>query len=346
MTASDSDPIERVKELCSLAMSDPQQVDVDELADILSTPTVSPKAHGAAIVALSNVARVRDDVGETFVGDVHRLLGRPTLDEALVLRCLRQLATNAPEPVLPVREAITDRIELDESDVTQAATGCCVELVGESPTAFVDEAPLLSALLDVENETTRKNAVYVLSKIADVYPEEVKPLVPQLLTGITDRDETYQTNALSTLGKIASAYPTAVKPATDELAELTSAAAPKIRANAAGILADIAEVHPEVVAEHVPVLVDCLQSDDEYLRGNAATAVLHVGVENPDAAEQAIPALVELLDDPSPIVRRTACKALGQLKATVALVQLESVAQSDEDEAVRELASWAVDELS
>ena len=68
MSASDSDPVERAKELRSLAMSDPQQVDVDELADILSTPTATPKAHEAAIVALSNVARVRDDIGETFVG--------------------------------------------------------------------------------------------------------------------------------------------------------------------------------------------------------------------------------------------------------------------------------------
>lgn len=96
----------------------------------------------------------------------------------------------------------------------------------------------------------------------------------------------------------------------------------------------------------MPALIDCFHSDDEFLCGNAASAVLHVGVHNRAAVEEAIPALIELLDDPSPVARRNTCKALGQLDATVALVQLRSVAESDPDEKVRELASWAIAEIS
>lgn len=346
MTDSSEDIAERATELQQLAISDPSQVPLDDLREIISTATVAPSTHGAAIIALLNVARDRDDVGSAFVDDLDLLLNRPSLNDTLVLRCLRQIAMNDPTAVLKIQDEITERISLDDSESTQAATGCCVELASTNPQAFVDLTPMLSALLDVKNETIRTNAMYILSQIAHEYPEEVKPLVPQFVEGITERDQSYQTNALSALGAVTSAYPAAAKSTTEVLSELTTATALKVRANATALLADIAKEHPEAVEDHVPALIDCFHSDDEFLCGNAASAVLHVGVHNPAAVEQSIPALIELLDDPSPIVRRNACRALGQLDATAAIVQLQSVAESDSDEKVRELASWAVDEIS
>jgi hypothetical protein len=154
------------------------------LHEIISTLTVSPTTHGPAIVALLNVSRARDDVGSAFADDLDRSLNRPSLNDALVLRCLRQLAANDPTAVPRTQDGITDQITLDGSETTQAATGCCVELASTDPQAFADQVPMFSGLLDVENETIRTNAIYILSQVTHAYPEEVKPNGPA--TGYRD----------------------------------------------------------------------------------------------------------------------------------------------------------------
>lgn len=184
MTDSSEDIAERPTDLQQLAITNPSQVSLDDLHEIISTPTVSPNTHGAAVIALLNVARARDDVESAFVDDLNRLLNQPSLNDALVLRCLRQLAANDPTAVLRIQDGITDRITLEDSEITQAAAGYCVELAITEPQAFVDQVPMLSALLDVENEMIRTNAIYILSQIAHAYPEEVKPMVPQLVAGM------------------------------------------------------------------------------------------------------------------------------------------------------------------
>lgn len=366
MPHTGDDLVARATQLRKRALADASQVDPEALREILATPTAPPDAHAAAVVALSTVARERDDVGPAFVDDLATLLGRPSLEDALVLRCLREVAGNDPEAVLECVDAVADRVAVDESDATQAATGVCVELAAAEPTAFVDLTPVLASLLDSETATIRRNAIYVCSQVAHAYPEEVKPVVPQLVEGIADRDEAFQTNALSALGAVASAYPGTAADVTDDLAALATAQNPTTRANAAGLLGDVATAHPEAVSGHVPTLVECLESDDEVVRGNAAAAMVHVGaatdgdaavaaddvtddepaaVEDPAIADDAIPALVECLDDPSPVVRRNACKALGQFGATVARERLASLAASDPDQGVAEAATWALEQL-
>ena len=52
MTDSMEDIAERATDLQQLAISDPSQVPLDDLREIISTPTVAPSTHGAAIIAL------------------------------------------------------------------------------------------------------------------------------------------------------------------------------------------------------------------------------------------------------------------------------------------------------
>lgn len=329
------------------AETDPERVDLDAVYDLLTGHPLTPTAHANALVALLHAARATEP-GERFVEPLVAALHRPALDaDALVLRCLRAVASNDPEAVLALRDEIIERISSRSTDVTQAATGCCVELAAAEPAAFVDLVPMLATHLDADAGRIRQHAVYILSRVAHEYPEEVKPVVPELIDGIDARDHTYQTNALSALGAIASSYPAAAAQATDALAELAASDAPtKVRANAVALLSDVAVAYPAEIEDHVPVLVACLHSDDEFLAGNAASAILHVVVDEGEGVEEAIPALVELLDDPSPVVRRNACKALGHLEATVAREHLTSVAEDDPDETVRSVAAWAVEHLA
>ena len=344
MTDAD-DVTERARRLRQQALSDPDSVDLADIRAILSDPTAPPPAHVAALVALTNVARTRETVGASFVDDAATLLGRPSLPDAFALRCLRALAGNDPGAVLRVREAVLERVTLEDDDATQAATGCCAALVEADPAAFIDAVPTLAALLDAETDATRRNAMYVLTKVAEEYPEEVKPVVPQLLAGVTERDETHQTNALSALGAVTSAYPSVGVDVTDELADLAAEAPLPVRANAVGLLADVAKGHPDAVAPHAETLLAGLEADDEYLCGNAASAVLHVGVAHPERVREAVPALVDLLSHSSPAVRRNACRALGELGATAALEDLRELADGDPDGDVATVAAAAVDRI-
>lgn len=345
MTRADGDPTMRAVRLRDAAIESPGTVDVDEIRALLFDPALPPDAHEAAVVALLNVAGSGEPIDESLVEAVARLLGRPSLDaDPLVLRCLRQLAMDAPAVVLDAREAICERITTEDDEATQAATGCCVELVGEDPAAFVDLIPTLSTLLDAE-DPTRTNAIYLLSQLAVTYPEAVKPVVPQLVDGISDRNVAYQTNALSTLGAIASTYPTVALEAVDELSALLDADHASVRGNAVGLLADVAQEHPDAVLESAGPLVDLLDDADDYVRGNAVSAVLHVGVEHPDAVTGATPGLVASLEDPEPIVRRNACKAIGSLDVEDARGRLDTLADEDADAGVRELAEWALTQL-
>lgn len=345
--SDDDSPAERARTLREAALDNPEAVDLDDLHEILTEPAAPPNAHGMAIVALLQVTFSDVSPGSRFVPPLAKLLTRPSLDaDAVVLRCLRQLALDHPDAVLEHVDAIADRVTLDGGDVTKAATGCCTILVEDERAVFIDLAPTLSALLESEDAAIRRNAMYVLSQIAREYPDEVRPLVPQLVTDVTSRDSNYLKNLLSTLGHVTDAYPDAARPVLEELAHLSEDSDQAVRGNAIGLIADVAKQHPSDVAPYVETLEARLEDDEAIVRGNAASGVLHVAVENPDAVETAIPALVEILDDPDPSVRRATCKALAHLEATVAQEQLRSLAESDPEPSVREVAGWAVERLS
>jgi|AntDeeMetagen192_2_1112575.scaffolds.fasta_scaffold03189_3 hypothetical protein len=345
MDGEHTDPVDRARALRERALESPTAVDVDEIRSLLADPTMPASVHEDAVTALLDVARSEQSVGGEFAGLVARLLGRPALDaDPLLLRCLRALATESPTAVLEHRDAIVDRVTVEDDETTQAATGCCVELVGTDPGAFIDVVPTLSALLDAD-DPTRTNALYILSQLALGYPEEVRPVVPQLLDGISDRETAYQTNALSALGAIASAYPAAALDAVEELTALAASEQAGVRGNAVGLLADVAQEHPGSMTEAVDVMIERLDDEDEYVRGNAVSAVLHVGLERPDAITEARDGLRERLDDPAPIVRSNACKAVAGLEIDGVRNRLERLEADDPNENVREHARWALTQL-
>jgi len=345
MDGDHTDPAELAAALRERALDSPTDVDTGRIRALLSDPALPPGVHADAVAALLEVAQSGQHVDGEFAGLVARLLGRPSLDaDPLLLRCLRAIAVDHPEAVLDHKDVIVEHVTVEDDESTQAATGCCVELVATDPEGLLDLVPTLSALLDAD-DPTRTNALYVLSQLAVGYPEEVKPVVPQLLDGISDRAVAYQTNALSALGAIASAYPSAAVEAIDELTALADADHPGVRGNAIGLIADVAQEHPDRTTDAVDVVTERLDDDDEYVRGNAVSAILHVGLERPDAIAEATDRLEERLDDPAPIVRSNACKAVGSLDIEDARERLETLESDDPNEEVREHAGWALEQL-
>ena len=66
MANSSEDIADRATNLQHLATANPSAVPLEQVHEIISTPTVSPGTYGAAIIALLHVPRDRDDVGGEF----------------------------------------------------------------------------------------------------------------------------------------------------------------------------------------------------------------------------------------------------------------------------------------
>ena len=128
--------------------------------------------------------------------------------------------------------------------------------------------------------------------------------------------------------------------------ELLSADNDRLRANAAGLLADLADEYPEKVQPVVSDAIELLNDENDHARYNATSILARVADHNPEAVESAIEALIDALNEDRPEARENACWALGYLKATTAEDALTSLAESDPNERVRQVASQALDEIT
>jgi hypothetical protein len=334
---------EQAKLLYGQSLKEPGQVDLEAIDRILSDPTSSPSTHANAILALTKVAAELDDVGGDFVDELDTLLGRPSLKTETVLRCLRYIASNDPGAVAELHEDVVSRIDVENDDVTRAATGCCVELVQHDPELLFGDVPVFGSLLQSDDETVCRNSVYVLTCVAEEYPEEVLPAVQDVIGSLEDGDPDGSKSSL--IGKVSRHYPGATLNAVPALRRLLHEDTNlKTTANAVGALADIAAEYPEVAVEHgcVESASELLDHDDETVRYNTCGLLEEVSKGKPEAIDPVVPKLLERLEDDHVGVRVKTIYVLGEVREPRALEPLESIEEKDPSDRVREIAEKAV----
>jgi len=334
---------ETAKFLYGQSLKEPREVDLDAIDRILSDPTSSPSAHANATLALTKVAAELDDAGGDFVEDLGTLLGRPSLKTETVLRCLRHIASNDSEAVAELYEPVVSRIDVENDDVTRAATGCCVELVQYDPELLLGDVPVFGSLLHSDDETVRRNSVYVLTCVAEEYPEEVLPAVQDVIGTLEKGDPDGSKSSL--IGKVSRHYPDATVDAVPTLRELLHEDTDlKTTANAVGTLADIAAEYPEVIVEHgcVEAASELLEHDDETVRYNACGLLEEVSKGKPEAIQPVVPKLLERLEDDHEGVRVKTIYVLGETCERRALEHLKNIEEEDPSDRVREIAEKAV----
>jgi hypothetical protein len=334
---------EMAKFLYGQSLKKAGDVDLSAIDRILSDPTASPSAHANAILALTQVAAELDDVGGDFVEDLGTLVDRPSLETEVVLRCLRHIASNDPGAVAELHEDIVSRIDVENDGVTRAATGCCVELAHDDPELLLDDVPVFGSLLSSDDETVCRNSVYVLTCVAEEYPEEVLPAVQDVIGSLEDGDPDGSKSSL--IGKVSRHYPDATVDAVPVLRRLLHEDTDlKTTANAVGALADIAAEYPEVVVEHgcVESASKLLDHDDETVRYNTCGLLEEVSKGEPEAIDPVVPELLERLEDDHIGVRVKTIYVLGEIREPRALECLESIEKDDPSDRVREIAEKAV----
>ena len=266
--------------------------------------------------------------------------------QAEILGIFQELVDEEPELVRPAIERLDGFLTSETDDRLRKNAITIISSIAENdPSAVTDVIPKLEVLL--KGTTGESGSILqILSRVAKAYPEAVLPIVPSLTEHINDTSRDHRAGALSVLGQVSKAYPNVATDVISTVHELLSVDNDRLRANAAGLLADLADEYPEKVQPAVSDAIELLSDEDDYARYNATSILARVAHENPEPVEPATEGLMNALNEDRPAARENACWALGYLGATTAEQALASRAESDPNERVRQAASRALDELN
>ena len=315
---------------------------LEELYETLCGPPLVPRLHGDAIVALEGIATTHQ-IGPRFIEPLVAALERPVLDvDACALDCLREIASEHPETVLEHVEDITAHVTVGGDETTEAALGCCLELVRAAPSAFLDLLPTLDVLIRADSTASKLTIVHLLSILGSTHPFAVKPIVPRLIDAADHADGRVRTVAITAVERVTAVDPSASVEYVEKIAESTTSGAERWRASALRVLTEVGRVYPHAILPHLSVALDGLDEDSSAVRVEAATLCAELARAVPDGMDAAVSPLIDRLDDAVPIVRRHACEALGCLAPPEAADALRRRRDDDADERTRDLADWAL----
>lgn len=112
------------------------------------------------------------------------------------------------------------------------------------------------------------------------------------------------------------------------------------------VVVAVTEEEPRSAFDVVDELVTLLDDVDPGVCGSAVDALGELAVANPDAVAPVADRLIECLDHDRTVVRARAVRALGHLGDDAAVPKLRTVAETDDDETVRELAEETAEFLA
>ncbi|MCU4740795.1 HEAT repeat domain-containing protein [Natronoglomus mannanivorans] len=253
-----------------------------------------------------------------------------------------------------------------------------VGLAADDPERVV---PFVDDVIDCLSESygpARSHAALVLTLLVEDYPELVEPAIPQLVDNLTDETPIYRYRAARTIALQTEATPESFVEHADDLIDVLidgptvskpappddpsrreqhkgqvehlqpdfarSAATKEVAAN---VLVEVAEREPSVCAERLSDLYSVLENEDEVplVRGAIVDIVKHIAMADAADSPAVTDVLIDHLDDDTTVVRARAIRALGFAEVADAIEPLRTVAESDPDEDVRDLASETADWL-
>jgi len=337
--------VEGVLALRDRVQDDPHGIDVEEIVKFVKLD--NPDLQYRALNALVDVIRVRPEAVLDYLPVLSESLqSDDILVEAGALYCIADLAQDYPNHVTPLADRIVPMLSVDgDEGYLEGAIPYVSAVADADAEAVLDAVPRLAALLEA-GAPKEHELILAISRIAKRHPEEVLPVIRNLLRYIKDQEAENRVAATAAIGYVADDFPDAVsESAFPTLFELLETDHPTLRANVAGVIADLANEFPERVRPAVPLAIDRLDDEDEKARYNATSILAHVADEYPEAVEPAIDPLVEMLGDDFHATRNNACWALGLLRANEAREKLEDLRRNDPDEDVQQGADWALRQI-
>ncbi|WP_435345221.1 hypothetical protein [Haloarchaeobius sp. HRN-SO-5] len=283
-----SDDADRAEELYEIARNSPAAAadHVEELASLLKGS--GPPARTRAADALYHTAGARPervaevvDVLLTHLADDDVNARRRTAD-ALVA-----VAGGYPRTFAAWVESLVPVLSTTDPYVRAAVACVLAHLAASGPSTVlpaVDE--LRAATTDEEEWDVRVYATGALADVAERYPEEAAPVVPDAVANAREPVPALQVVAVDLLAAVAVADPSAASTEADEVfAELLREGAVEQRVAAACATGRVAVERPRRMQRSVSELATTTADDEERVRLAAATASVRVAQHHPDAVD-------------------------------------------------------------
>jgi HEAT repeat protein len=295
-----------------------------------------------ALAALRSLAAERPGDCKPALPILRSLLLEDTEGASDALGTLADVAAASPADVAPHTDVVVGYLSAEDEPTRTAAARCLSEVAHDDPADVVYAVPALAPLLD-DRDATLPHATYALCKVAEAFPEEIRPLTPTLGSLVTSEavSDGVRLSASAALGRVTGEYPDAALPVVSDLVTLLESENGRLVNNAVGLLGDVALVHTDAVEPHVEAIATLLTVEDDYARTNATAALARVAEDFPESVTPHTSALITALGDDEEMVRENACWALGYLRAESAREALRDV-RDDETERVRRRAQWAL----
>lgn len=259
------------------------------------------------------------------------------------LEVFESFAATDPDAVRPLLDDLVPLADDDNAAVALRVIGVLGTVVSDDPSVLEGRVGPLVDVVDDKIVDVQLTAATVLGKLVVERPDLVTPHARTLVEAVRT---TEPPASPSDYGDVVD------DPVTRQTIEEHEEGERQRRASArrtlVNVVVAITEEDPAAALEGelVDALVTLLDDVDPSIVGGAVDALGQLAAADPDAVAPVSDRLLACLDHDRTDVRARAIRALGHLGGDTAVPKLRSVAESDDDEDVRELAAETADYLA
>ena len=245
---------------------------------------------------------------------------------------------------------LIDTLQTEDGRTQRIALARLAKAVESNPEQGLDAVPILTSELRGLETELQAESLYILSTVAEDYPEQVTPGtdevlplldkeidselltdaieivaaiaeyepdavvdgVPKLAT-VLQEGSSADPMALTALKRIADLYPDTVVPVTPELISYIEQGSDVHRTGAIAVLGTLSKEYPHVAEETIPTAIELLDAENHMLRANAAGLLADLADEYPSKIRPSVSRAIELLDDDDEKVRYNATSILARV---------------------------------
>ncbi|WP_435361774.1 HEAT repeat domain-containing protein [Haloarchaeobius sp. DFWS5] len=272
-----------------------------------------------------------DDVDESAV---HAALSssNPLVQQRGVEVCER-LATAGVPHVEPFLDDVVRIAGDDNAAIALRAIAVLATVADHDPTALDGRLSPLVAALDTDIVDVQLAGANLFGTLVVARHDLVTPHVGAIVTAIGVAELDSDIEDFSEVVEDRVTRQTLQEHEEQERQRRTSA-----RQTLTNVVVAVAEQDSTGAVDAVDDLVTLLDDVDPSVAGGAIDALGYIAVDHPEAVAPVRDQVLDCLDDDRTVVRARTIKTLGHLGDDAAVVKLRRVAETDEDEAVRELA--------
>lgn len=246
--------------------------------------------------------------------------------------CCLTLAGDDAESVVRFASALLDALDDESVVVAQRAAAALLPVAAAHPDAFDGGAHALARLFERDVSIATLYGAKLLAAVVIDRPDVVAPAVGALVRAL---DDTTTGGDIETPDGLDEQAATTVRRHQAEDRQRVQVA----RETVANVVAAVAEDAPESIVQAVPDIVPGLDDSSDPVVAALVDALAWVAAEHPDAVRPHRDALVDRLDHEDRVVRARTIRALGLLGDASAADPVATIATTDPDEDVRELAA-------